>query len=65
MDATVPPLAEVEALRAAGRAEEARQATERAKRRLLRRADRVTDATIRARYLSHPENAQTLALPED
>lgn len=65
MDISVPPLAQIEALLALQRIEEAREAIQKAKRRILRRAERMTEAAFRARYLAHPDNAALLAMRGD
>lgn len=64
MDVTVPVLACIEALRALGAHERARDVTARAKRRLLQRAERLVDPAIRSKFLSHPSCAEALALPD-
>ena len=61
MDVSVPQLAQLEALLALGRTAEAREAAAAGRRRLLRRAERLSDPVWQARLLAHPENAQFLA----
>jgi tetratricopeptide (TPR) repeat protein len=65
MDVSVPPLAHIEALLAVGHMEAAREAITRSKRRLLRRAERMTDPSLRASLFKHPENAAILAMAGD
>jgi tetratricopeptide (TPR) repeat protein len=56
-------LVHAEALAAAGHAAAHRDAVVEARARLLARADRITDAALRARFLANvPDNARTLAL---
>lgn len=64
MGISVPPLAQIEALQAMGQAEAAAPLTSSAKRRLLRRAETISDPDWRARFLDHPDNTPTLALPD-
>lgn len=61
MDVSVPQLAQLEALLALGRTAEAREAAATGRRRLLRRAERLSDPVWQARLLAHPENVQFLA----
>jgi tetratricopeptide (TPR) repeat protein len=56
-------LAWAEALHASGSVPDAREALREAKQRLLARAARITDESLRESFLQHiPENARTLAL---
>jgi hypothetical protein len=64
MDLPVPPIAQIEALQALGRHEDAQEASKSAKRRLLRRLERIEDPRLRAHFTAHPENALILSLPD-
>ena len=59
-------LSYVEALRAVGRRDEARQVSAEARARLFERAERISDASMRERFLHVVvENARTLALAKE
>ena len=58
----MPPLVLAEALRAAGRIDEAREAVIDARARLERRAERLTRPEWRASFLAIPDNARTAEL---
>jgi hypothetical protein len=62
-DATVR-LARAEALRAAGREDDARAAIAAARANILGRGARIADETFRAGFLALPDHARALALAE-